>query len=164
MNKIYTIEELALMRTSGQLHALAAYPAFQLVHAHGCFDLLHIGHIKHLEEARRLGDILVVTITPDIYVNKGPGRPLFNENLRAEAIAALSCVDYVAINKWPTAVEAIKHIKPDIFIKGSEFRNNPTPAIIEEEEAVNSIGGKLVFTGGNVISSSSELMKRVTAC
>ena len=79
---------------------------------HGVFDLLHIGHIKHLSKAKDLGDILVVSITPDKYVNKGPGRPAFNENLRADAISAMQDVDYVSINDTATAVNVIKKIKP----------------------------------------------------
>ena len=71
---------------------------------HGVFDLLHIGHIKYFEEAKSMGDILVVTLTPDKFVNKGSGRPVFNQTLRAEALASLECVDYVAINEWSTAM------------------------------------------------------------
>src|SRR5437867_10418479 len=84
----------------------------KVIHCHGVFDLLHIGHIKHLEAARKLGDVLVVTITPDRFVNKGPHRPAFPERLRAEALASLACVDYVAVNEWPTAVETIRTLKP----------------------------------------------------
>ena len=73
-----------------------------VVQCHGVFDLLHIGHIRHFQEAKKSGQILVVTVTPDRHVNKGPHRPVFTETLRAEAIASLDCVDYVAINKWPT--------------------------------------------------------------
>jgi cytidyltransferase-like protein len=78
----------------------------KIVHCHGCFDLLHIGHIKHLQAARRIGDFLIVTVTPDRYVNKGPGRPAFTERLRAEALAALDCVDLVTIARSPTAPSA----------------------------------------------------------
>src|SRR3990167_11074467 len=67
----------------------------KIAHCHGVFDLLHIGHIRHFKRAREYGDLLVVSLTPDAYVNKGPGRPAFNEQLRAEAIASLDCVDYV---------------------------------------------------------------------
>ena len=95
--KIVQLERLAELlnerRKSGE----------KIVHCHGVFDLLHIGHIRHYEQAKRLGDLLVVTLTGDQYVNKGPNRQAFPQDLRAEAIAALSCVDYVAINKWPTA-------------------------------------------------------------
>lgn len=92
-------------------------------------DLLHIGHIRYLEKAKRLGDILVVTVTPDCYVNKGPHRPAFPDLLRAEAIAALDAVDYVAINEWPTAVETLDLLRPDVYAKGAEFRQNRTPEI-----------------------------------
>ena len=85
-----------------------------IVLCHGVFDLLHIGHIKHLKKAKELGDILVVTLTPDTYVNKGPGRPLFNQNLRSESLAALSSVDFVSINNNSTAANIIRKIKPNI--------------------------------------------------
>src|SRR5947208_15717660 len=112
-NKVRRLEDLsqtlATVRESGK----------KIVHCHGVFDLLHIGHIKHLEAARKLGDLLVVTITPDRFVNKGPHRPAFPERLRAEALASLACVDYVAINQWPTAVATIELLKPSLFVKGS---------------------------------------------
>src|SRR4030067_1419380 len=72
-----------------------------VVHCHGVFDLLHIGHIRHLEQAKTMGDVLVVTVTPDRYVDKGPHRPAFTEILRAEGIASLGWVDCVAFNEWP---------------------------------------------------------------
>ncbi len=80
----------------------------RIVHCHGVFDLLHVGHIRHLEQAKKLGDVLVVTLTPDRFVNKGAGRPAFSEALRAEVVASLWPASIiVAINKWPTAVEPI---------------------------------------------------------
>src|SRR6266516_5987247 len=90
----------------------------KIIHCHGVFDLLHICHIKHLEAARKLGDVLVVTITPDRFVNKGPHRPAFPERLRAEALASLACVDFVAVNEWPTAVETIRALRPNLYVKG----------------------------------------------
>src|SRR5919108_1240176 len=90
----------------------------KIVHCHGVFDLLHIGHIKHLESARKLGEVLIVTVTPDRFVNKGPHRPAFPERLRAEALASLACVDFVAINEWPTAVETIQCLRPHYYVKG----------------------------------------------
>src|SRR5436190_19918045 len=91
----------------------------RIVQCHGVFDLLHIGHVRHFEQARKLGDVLVVTLTPDQFVNKGIGRPAFPETLRAEFLASLGCVDYVAVNNWPSAVETIRMLKPAIFAKGS---------------------------------------------
>ena len=105
--KIKNLEELthiiANLKSTGK----------KIVHCHGVFDLLHIGHIKHFEEAKTYGDILIVTITPDKFVVKGPNRPAFNTNLRLEALQALECVDYVSVNKWATATQTIKSIKPD---------------------------------------------------
>src|SRR5438045_1855969 len=70
----------------------------RLVLCNGTFDLMHMGHIRHLQRAREEGDVLMVTLTGDAYVNKGPGRPVFSEDLRAETLAALACVDFVAVN------------------------------------------------------------------
>lgn len=92
-----------------------------IVQCHGCFDLLHVGHIKHLQAARRLGDLLIVTVTPDQHVGKGAGRPVFSARLRAEALAALDCVDFVVIDRSPTAVDAIRLLRPDYYVKGQEF-------------------------------------------
>src|SRR5881394_1341031 len=129
--KIKRIEELA-----SELAGLRAHGK-KVVHCHGVFDLLHIGHIKHLEAARKLGDVLVVTITPDRFVNKGPHRPAFPERLRAEALASLACVDFVGINEWPTAVETIQLIKPNLYVKGvvhESGKRDHTDAIRHEEE------------------------------
>ena len=131
-----------------------------IVHCHGVFDLLHPGHIKHFEAAKQEGDILVITITKDKYVEKGPGRPVFNEQLRAESIAALQSVDYVAINEWPTGVETIKMLKPDVYVKGSDYINREddlTGKIYEEEEAVKSVGGRIHFTD-EISFSSTKLL------
>src|ERR1700677_1216441 len=130
----------------------------KIVHCHGVFDLLHVGHLRHFEEAKRHGDVLVVTLTPDGWVNKGPHHPAFPENMRAEMVAALGCVDFVAINLWPTAVETIKLLRPHFFAKGSEYRDTSrdvTGYITAEEEAVQAIGGQFVFTEDVVFSSST---------
>jgi len=137
----------------------------KVVQCHGVFDLLHIGHIRHFEQAKKLGDILVVTVTPDRYVNKGPNRPVFSEELRAEAIAALDCVDYVAINEWPTAVETIRLLKPDIYAKGTDYKDHEkdiTSKITDEEEAAKSVGGEMAITDDIVFSSSSLINKYLT--
>ena len=151
MNKIVDIEyltgELDICRSKGK----------KIVHCHGVFDLLHIGHIKYFEEAKSMGDVLVVTITRDRFVNKGPHRPAFNEDLRSEAVAALDVVDYVAINKWLTAIETIKALKPDFYVKGPDYKDykeDVTGNIQLEENAVKSVGGKIAFTSGITFSSS----------
>lgn len=135
-----------------------------VVLCHGTFDLLHIGHIKHLEAARTFGDILVVTVTPDRFVDKGPHRPAFPEGLRAEALAALACIDYVAINEWPTAVETIRLLRPDIYVKGAVRHQGPrdhTDAILLEEEAVRAAGGRMELTEEETYSASSLINRFV---
>ena len=132
----------------------------KIVLCHGVFDLLHIGHIKYFKNAKTAGDILIVTVTPDRFVNKGPNRPAFPEKLRCEAIAALEYVDYVAINNWPTAVETIQLLKPDLYAKGSEYKkseNDLTGKIVDEERALREIGGSMHFTDEIVFSSSTLL-------
>lgn len=154
-NKIIALEEIANTISPARTNK-------KVIQCHGVFDLLHIGHIKHLQHAKSLGDLLVVTITPDHYVNKGPGRPYFTQTLRAEALAALDCVDYVVINQSPTAIEPIKIIKPDCYVKGIEYQaaeNDITGKICEEEIAVKSVGGNIIFTD-DIVFSSSTLLNR----
>lgn len=148
--KILDMEDLAkkirTLKSSGR----------KIVHCHGCFDLMHIGHIKYFQASKKMGDILVVTLTPDIYVDKGPGRPVFNQDLRAESIAALECVDYVAINKWPTAEETLRLLGPDIYVKGQEFEKleDKTGKIQKEYEVIKEIGATIRFTREIVFSST----------
>lgn len=127
-----------------------------VVHCHGCFDLMHPGHIKYFQAAKKMGDVLIVTITPDIYVDKGPDRPVFDQNLRAESIAALECVDYVAVNKWPTAEQTLRLLRPHIYVKGQEFEQleDGTGKIQREAEVVRQIGAELRFTHEIVFSST----------
>lgn len=156
MNKIKSIEELSAITI--RLRGMKK----KIVHCHGIFDLLHIGHIRHFEQARRLGDVLIVTVTSDKYVKKGSYRPVFNQDLRAEAVAALDCVDYVAINKWPTAVKTIQILKPDLYVKGTEYKDKSkdyTGGISLEEVAIKSIDGKIAFTK-DITFSSSNLINR----
>lgn len=130
----------------------------KVVHCHGVFDLLHIGHIKHLQAARALGDVLIITITPDPFVNKGPRRPAFSQQLRAEALAALEHVSYVAINQWPSAVETLQLLKPDIYCKGmvkGEEKRDFSDAIKAEENAIHSVGGVLHLTDEATFSATT---------
>lgn len=151
-SKIKSISELA-----SELQALRNKGS-TIVHCHGVFDLLHPGHIKYFEAARKKGDVLVVTVTPDHYVNRGPGRPVFNQLLRAESIASIECVDFVAINEWATAVETIKKLRPHFYVKGSDYAEKAkdlTGKIYEEEKAVKEAGGSIYFTNEISFSSSS---------
>lgn len=133
-----------------------------VVMCHGVFDLLHVGHIRHFKEAREQGDVLVVTLTPDVYVNKGPNRPAFTETLRAEALAALDVIDYVAINRWPTACDTLKLVQPDIYAKGPDYKeseNDVSGMILEERAAIESVGGQIYYTE-DITFSSSTLINR----
>lgn len=138
----------------------------KIVHSHGVFDLLHIGHIRHFEAAKRMGDVLVVTLTRDEHVNKGPHRPAFPQDLRAEAVAALGVVDYVAINRWPLSAETIRLLRPDIYVKGSDYRvaeKDITGGIVPETEAIRSVGGEVRFTDDITFSSSALLNRHFSA-
>lgn len=152
--KIASLEEIAeqsnSLRKQGQ----------RVVLCHGTFDLMHTGHIRYLQRARKEGDVLLVTVTADEYVNKGPGRPVFNEQLRAENLAALECVDFVAINHAVAAVDALHKIRPNVYAKGSEYRSHGddvTGNIIREQDAVEKHGGEIFYTDEITFSSSSLL-------
>jgi len=131
----------------------------RIVHCHGCFDLMHIGHIRHLQAARAMGDLLVVTVTADAHVAKGEGRPAFGEALRAEALAALGCVDLVAICHGPTAVEAIRLLRPAYYVKGQvgEEPARRSPRLQQEIATVREVGGDVRFTHETVFSSTTLL-------
>lgn len=155
-DKLKTLEELA------DISAREKETGGRVVLAHGVFDLLHLGHVRHLKQARSYGTLLIVTVTPDRFVDKGPGRPIFKESLRAEMLAALEFVDYIALNTEPTAELAIGSIKPDSYAKGTDYADaaqDVTGKIIDERQAIERIGGTIVFTE-EITFSSSELINR----
>lgn len=126
----------------------------------GVFDLVHPGHIRHLQEAKKYGDILVVAVTANRYVNKGPDRPVFHQDLRMESIAAIEAVDYVVLNDHAGGVEVLEQIKPDFYVKGIEYKDaedDLTGKIQDERSVVEAYGGQLVFTDDIVFSSSKLL-------
>ncbi len=130
----------------------------KIILCHGTFDLLHAGHFRHFQDSKNLGDVLIVTLTADKYINKGPGRPIFNQYLRAEMIASLSYVDYVSIINDPSALPAIKNLKPDVYVKGNDYKDKNkdlTKKISIEEKEVKKNGGYLKFTDNISFSSSS---------
>ena len=134
----------------------------RIVQCHGVFDLLHPGHIRHFREAKAQGDKLIVSLTPDRFVNKGPGRPAFPEHLRLESLAALADVDYVVLNDTPDAISAIQKIRPAFYVKGKEYADHAadvTGKIAEEVRAVERAGGQVYYTDDIVFSSSSLLNK-----
>lgn len=134
----------------------------KVVLCHGLFDLVHPGHILHFKAAKKLGDVLVVTVTQDQYARKGPGRPVFNERLRLETLASIQYIDHVILNQWPTAIETIHHLKPDLYVKGQDYQDaakDLTGNIALEMEAVRKNGGDIVFTQEEMFSSSNLLNK-----
>ncbi len=152
--KILTLDELATLSRTLQQQGK------RVVLCHGTFDLMHAGHIRHLQRAKGEGDVLMVTVTGDAYVNKGPGRPVFNEQLRAENLAALACVDYVAVNQDHTALDPISKVRPTIYAKGSDYRahnDDVTGNIAREQVAAEAHGGRIFYTDEITFSSSSLL-------
>ncbi len=129
-----------------------------LVQCHGCFDIVHPGHIRHLRQARSLGDMLLVSITADPGISKGQGRPLIPEELRAENLAALDCVDLVYIDDQPTALTLLEAVTPDVYVKGKEYEHNSDPRFAMERAAVERAGGRVVFSSGDVVFSSTALI------
>jgi rfaE bifunctional protein nucleotidyltransferase chain/domain len=154
--KIKPLEEL------GELAAAARAAGKTVVLVHGVFDLVHMGHVRHLEAAHREGDVLIVTVTADEYVNKGPGRPIFHEVMRAEMVAALEYVDWVGINDSATAEPVLDAVGPDVYVKGSDYENpedDVTGNIEVERDAIEKRGGRMVFTD-DIKFSSSALINR----
>jgi len=152
ISKITTLDELGRIanryRASGQTVVLC----------HGMFDLVHLGHIRHLKSAKQVGEILMVTTTADEFSRKGPDRPVFSQDLRLENLAALEIVDHVAVCPHPTAIEAIHAVRPDVYAKGREYETEEddlTGMIEREREAVESLGGRIHFTDDLTFSSSS---------
>src|SRR3989344_2813987 len=118
----------------------------KIVQCHGAFDLLHRGHLHQFEQAKSQGDVLVVSITTDRFVGKGPGRPVFNQNIRAEMVAAVSLVDFVTLSDAPSSVELIRLLKPNVYVKGQSYENidkDLSGKIIEEQNAIESVGGRI---------------------
>ncbi len=130
-----------------------------MVLCHGCFDIVHPGHLRHLVWAREQGDMLIVSVSGDAAVSgKGVGRPLVPEHLRAENLAALECVDLVVVSPGPTAVETLSAVQPDRYVKGSEYRDSHDPRLAAERDIVQSYGGTLLFSSGDVVYSSTQLI------
>lgn len=129
----------------------------KIVLCHGVFDLVHPGHIIHFEEAKSLGDILIVSITAEEFVRKGPGRPYFNDNMRLRFLSALECVDYVLLSESDTVDDMIKLIEPALYVKGQEYaraEDDITGKIDEEVALVRKHGGDVYYTSGDVFSST----------
>jgi len=151
-DKVLSLEQLLAQRE------LARRAGQRVVHCHGCFDIVHPGHLRHLRHAKAQGDILLVSITGDSLINKGTGRPLIPQELRAENLAALDCVDWVHVEPRPTALELLNEVQPDVYVKGREYEFNNDPRFKAEQDAVVRHGGRVVFSSGDVVFSSTALI------
>jgi rfaE bifunctional protein nucleotidyltransferase chain/domain len=151
LKKIYSLDQLSdiikSLKRAGKT----------VVFTNGCFDLIHVGHIRYLKEAKELGDILVVALNSDSSVHrlKGKGRPYINENERAVILSAFSFVDYLTIFAEDNVEKVLLSLRPDIHAKGSDY----TVETVPERETVLSYGGKIAITGGAKVRSTSEIMK-----
>jgi rfaE bifunctional protein kinase chain/domain/rfaE bifunctional protein nucleotidyltransferase chain/domain len=150
--KVRTLEQLLEFRRVARLGGRT------VVHCHGCFDIVHPGHIHHLQHARSLGDVLIVSVSADSQVNKGVDRPLIPDRLRAASLAALECVDIVYLSPHPTAVELLEALQPDVYVKGREYERSTDPRFLAERDAVARHGGRVVFSSGEVVYSSTALI------
>ncbi len=129
--------------------------------ANGCFDLIHVGHIRYLKEAKNQGDILVVALNSDSSIAKlkGKGRPLLKEQERAEIIGSFFFVDYLIIFEQPNVEHILRALKPDVHAKGSDYTKETVP----ERETIREYGGEIAITGGPKVRSTSEILREIAS-
>jgi rfaE bifunctional protein nucleotidyltransferase chain/domain len=153
MSSILTREQL--------VHRIAESRAIgaRIVLANGCFDVLHVGHVRYLAGARQLGDVLVVGINSDeqVALQKGPGRPILPADKRAEIVAALESVTYVTIFEEPTVEQLLLALKPDVHAKGTDYTTDSVP----ERDVVRSYGGQVAIVGDPKDHSTTEIIQRL---
>ncbi|HKY42520.1 MAG TPA: adenylyltransferase/cytidyltransferase family protein [Pyrinomonadaceae bacterium] len=139
--------------------AAAKADGARIVFANGCFDVLHVGHVRYLEGARELGDVLIVGINSDeqVAIQKGAGRPVLPAAERAEIVAALESVTYVTIFDEPTVEELLLTLKPDVHAKGTDYTTDTVP----ERDVVRSYGGQVAIVGDPKDHSTSEIIARL---
>ena len=140
--------------------ALARKEGARIIFANGCFDVLHVGHVRYLEAAKALGDLLIVGINSDEQTRrlKGEGRPLMPEDQRAEIISSLEVVDFVTVFNEPTVAELLLALKPDIHAKGTDYTEDSVP----ERDVVRSFGGQVAIVGDPKDHSSSEIIDKIS--
>jgi rfaE bifunctional protein kinase chain/domain/rfaE bifunctional protein nucleotidyltransferase chain/domain len=158
MQKLITEKNLTKIKT------LLKRKKKKIVLCHGVFDLLHIGHIKHFQEAKKYGDILICSVTGDKFVNKGPNRPVFNIHQRISFLESLSLIDYLIISNSDTSLGNLKKIKPDVYCKGPDYldkKKDITKKIYKETGLVKSYGGKIIFTKDETYSSSNLINNNI---
>lgn len=159
VSKVVSLTELARLteelQSGGRTVALC----------HGCFDILHVGHLRHFEAAARMADAVIVTVTPDRFVGKGPNRPVFSERERVGLIAGLAVVTAASVNEWPSAVEVIRTVRPTLYVKGGEYEDpgaDVNPLIRDEIAAALACGVGLAFTHEMTLSSTAAYLRSVT--
>ena len=131
----------------------------RIVLANGCFDLLHVGHVRYLQAARALGDVLVVGLNADAAVSrlKGPGRPLVPAAERAELLAALGAVDAVVLFDEDRADALVARLRPDVHAKGTDYREEDVP----ERETVRAAGGRVAIAGDPKVHATRDLIQTI---
>ncbi|MCI0413424.1 adenylyltransferase/cytidyltransferase family protein [bacterium] len=151
MNKVRTLNDLKAI--------LESRKESRVVFANGCFDVLHVGHVRYLQEARALGDLLIVGLNSDDSVHrlKGEGRPVLNQDARAELLGAMQCVDYVVIFDDDTVDRLLVELRPHFHCKGGDY----TPETVPEKETVKRYGGSTSITGGRKIQSTRWLFEEI---
>ena len=133
--------------------------AKKVIMCHGVFDVVHPGHLRHLLYAKSKADILVASLTADMHISKGQNRPHVPQDLRALNLAAFEVVDYVVIDRNATPVENLRELHPDFFAKGYEYTSGGLPPKTQEElEILQSYGGEMIFTPGDIVYSSTRLI------
>ena len=150
------------IKTAKQLsEAIGQQPRKQkVIMCHGTFDVVHPGHVRHLLYAKTKADILVASLTADEHIKKGNMRPYVPQDLRAINLAAMEMVDYVVIDSDPTPIRNLGIIKPDYFAKGYEYTAGQVhPKTQEEIDVLDSFGGEMIFTPGDIVYSSSALIE-----
>ncbi len=131
----------------------------RIIFANGCFDLMHVGHLRYLEGAKSLGDILVVGINGDRSVRrlKGRGRPLIAERARAELVAGFSCTDFVLVFHETTVEKVLRTLRPHVHAKGSDYTLDTVP----ERDVIKSLGGRVAIVGGAKVRSTKNLVRQI---
>jgi len=131
-----------------------------VVQCHGCFDIVHPGHIRYLQFAKEQGDVLIVSVSSDRTVGKGVNRPYINEELRLENLAALEIVDYVCLDDHDWAGPILEVIQPDVYVKGKEYETSADPRFLKERALVEQYGGSVIFSSGEVVYSSTFILEQ----
>ena len=133
----------------------------KIILCHGVFDIVHPGHIRHFTHCKQKADILIVSLTRDIFIKKGTYRPMVPEKLRAFNLASLQLVDYVISDQNISPIKLLKKIKPNFFAKGLEYADLKNPLTVKEKVIVESFGGKMIFSPGDYVLSSSKIINQM---